>query len=102
MSDRDGADAPKVAFISEKMARRWWKNESPIGRHIKIGGPDSKAPWLTIAGEGGDIMHSPHHRDPRRTIYVPYQQAPAFWVDIGVRTSSAPLLLATAVPAELP
>ncbi|HEY6393652.1 MAG TPA: ABC transporter permease [Bryobacteraceae bacterium] len=101
LSDRDGADAPKVAFISERMARRWWKNESPIGRHIKIGGPDSKAPWLTIAGVVGDIMHSPYDRDPRRTIYVPYQQAPALWMDVGVRTVGDPLRLATAVTAAI-
>jgi putative ABC transport system permease protein len=101
LSDRDGADAPKVAFISERMARRWWKNESPIGRHIKIGGPDSKAPWLTIAGVVGDIMHSPYDRDPRRTIYVPYQQAPALWMDIGVRTSGDPLRWAPAVTAAI-
>jgi putative ABC transport system permease protein len=101
MSDRDSADAPKVAFISERMSRRWWKNESPIGRRIKIGGPDSKAPWLTIAGVVGDIMHSPYDRDPRRTIYLPYQQAPALWMDIGVRTAGDPLLLAPAVTAAI-
>jgi putative ABC transport system permease protein len=101
MSDHDGADAPKVAFISERMSRRWWKNESPIGRHIKIGGPDSKAPWLTIAGVVGDIMHNPYDREPRRTIYVPYQQAPTLWMDIGVRTAGDPLLLAPAVTAAI-
>jgi putative ABC transport system permease protein len=101
MSDRDSADAPKVVFISERMARRWWKNESPVGRHIKIGGPDSKAPWLTIAGVVGDIMHNPYDREPRRTIYVPYPQAPALWMDIGVRTAGDPLLLAPAVTAAI-
>jgi len=101
LSDRDGADTPKVAFISEKMARRWWKNESPIGRRIKIGGPNSKAPWLTITGVVGDVMHSPYDRDPRRTIYVPYQQAPALWMDIGVRTVGDPLRVAPAVTAAI-
>jgi putative ABC transport system permease protein len=101
LNDRDGADAPKVAFISERMARRWWKNQSPLGRHIKIGGPDSKAPWLTIAGVVGDIMHSPYDREPRRTIYLPFQQAPALWMDIGVRTTGDALLLAPAVTAAI-
>ncbi len=101
LNDRDGADAPKVVFISERMAKRWWKGESPIGRHIKIGGPDSKSPWLTIAGVVGDIMHSPYDRDPRRTIYVPYQQAPALWMDVGVRASGDALLLAPAVTAAI-
>jgi putative ABC transport system permease protein len=101
LNDRDGADSPKVVFVSEKMARRWWKNESPIGHRIRLGGPNSKSPWLTIAGVVGDIMHSPYDRDPRRTIYVPYQQAPALWMDIGVRTTGDPLLLAPAVTAAI-
>ena len=72
LTETDGADAPKVALISQRMADRWWKNESPIGKHIRLGGLDSKAPWLTIVGVVGDIMHNPYDREPRRTIYVPF------------------------------
>src|SRR6185369_1837118 len=60
LSAIDGADAPKVAMISQRMAERWWKNESPVGKHIRLGGPDSKSPWLTIVGVAGDIMHNPY------------------------------------------
>jgi putative ABC transport system permease protein len=97
LNEGDGAEAPKVALISKGMAERWWKNESPIGRRIKIGGSDSKSPWMTIAGVVGDVVHSPYDRGPRRTIYVPYQQAPGLWMDIGVRTAGDPLLVAPAV-----
>ncbi len=101
LSESDGPDAPKVAVVSELLARRWWKNESPLGRHIRIGGPDSKGPWLTIVGVVGDIMHNPYDREPRRALYVPYQQAPALWMDIGVRTEGDPLRLAPAVTAAV-
>jgi putative ABC transport system permease protein len=33
----DGASAPPVVVINETVARRWWKNRSPIGDHIVIG-----------------------------------------------------------------
>jgi putative ABC transport system permease protein len=49
----------------------------------------------------GDIMHSPYDREPRRTIYLPFQQAPALWMDIGVRTTGDALLLAPAVTAAI-
>ncbi len=97
----DGPDAPKVALISQRMAERWWKNESPLGKRIRLGGADSKTPWLTIVGVVGDIMHNPYDREPRRTIYVPFPQAPQLWMDIGVRTAGDPLALAPAVSAAI-
>ena len=101
MLSGDGADAPKIALISERMAQRWWKNESPIGRRIKIGDADSKNPWITIVGVVGDVIHNPYDRAPRRTIYVPFAQAPALWMDIGIRTAGDPLLQAPAVTAAI-
>ena len=101
LTDADGADAPKVALISQRMAERWWKNESPVGKHIRLGGLDSKNPWLTIVGVVGDIMHNPYDREPRRTIYVPFAQAPQLWMDIGVRTAGDPLALGPAIGAAV-
>ena len=101
LAGTDGADAPKVAMISQRMADRWWKNESPIGKHIRLGGLTSKSPWLTIVGVVGDIMHNPYDREPRRTIYVPFAQASQLWMDIGVRTAGDPLALAPAVSAAI-
>ncbi len=102
LASTDGPDAPKVAVISQRMADRWWKGESPIGRRIRIGSPDSPpGPWLTIVGVVADVMHNPYDREPRRTVYVPFDQAPALWMDIGVRTAGDPLLLAPAITAAI-
>jgi len=101
LTESDGADAPKVALISQRMAERWWKNESPVGKHIRLGALDSKNPWLTIVGVVGDIMHNPYDREPRRTIYVPFPQAPQLWMDVGVRTAGDPLALAPAISAAI-
>jgi len=32
--DRDGAKAPKVIIVDEKLARRFWPNQDPIGRRM--------------------------------------------------------------------
>ena len=101
LSPGDGPEAPKVALISERMAQRWWKNESPLGRRIKIGEPDFKSPWMTIVGVVGDVMHNPYERVARRTFYVPYQQSPVLFMDIGVRTAGDPMLVAPAVTAAI-
>jgi putative ABC transport system permease protein len=101
IEEGDGADAPKVALISEGMAKRWWKNESPLGKHIRIGGLKSTNPWLTIVGVVGDMVHDPFDRSPRRTIYLPFQQAPSLWMDVGVRTVGDPMRLGPAVTAAI-
>ena len=101
IGESDGADAPKVVVISQHMAERWWKNQSPLGQHIKLGAADSKNPWLTIVGVVGDTVHNPYDREPRRVLYVPFQQAPALGMDIGIRTSGDPLRIAPAVTAAI-
>ncbi len=101
LNENDGPEAPKVALVSERMAQRWWPKESPIGKRIKIDAPAAKSEWMTIVGVVADIVHDPYERQPRRTIYVPYQQAPALWMDVGVRTSGNPLDVAAAVRAAI-
>jgi putative ABC transport system permease protein len=83
------------------MADRWWKNQSPLGQHIKLGAADSKNPWLTVVGVVADVAHNPYDREPRRVLYVPFPQAPALWMDVGVRTAGDPLLVAPAVTAAI-
>jgi len=101
LGESDGPDAPKVALVSERMAQRWWSNESPLGRRIQLGRPNSQNPWLTIVGVVGDIAYNPYDRQPRRVIYVPYQQTPVLFMDIGVRTAGDPLRVAPAVTAAI-
>jgi len=101
LSDSDGADAPKVAVVSQRLAERWYPHESPLGKHIKLGAADSTSPWMTIVGVVSDMPHNAYERQPRPTFYVPYPQAPARWMDVGVRTAGDPLRLAPSVTATI-
>ncbi len=85
LTDSDGAEAPKVAVVSRRMAERWWKNESPVGRQIQLGAAETRGPAITIVGVVGDVVHNPYDREPRRTIYVPFAQAPPLRMDLGIR-----------------
>src|SRR5262249_52696137 len=71
------------------------------GRRFKVGGPNSKEPWITIVGVVGDVAHNPYDRQPRRIFYVPDQQAPGRWMDIGIRTAGDPLRVAPAITAAI-
>jgi predicted permease len=40
-----------VALVNEEAARRWWPGgDEVVGSRLKLGSPDSAAPWLTIVG----------------------------------------------------
>ena len=43
-------ETPTSVIVNETMTRRFWPNQNPIGKRIKIGAPDSTDPWLTIVG----------------------------------------------------
>src|SRR5712692_7364303 len=53
--ERDGANSPHVAVISESLARDRWPNQDPIGHTIEFGNMDGDLRLLTIVGIVGDI-----------------------------------------------
>jgi putative ABC transport system permease protein len=59
----DTADAPLVCIISQSIAKRFWPNESPIGKRIRWGRLDGTRPWFTIVGVVGDMKAIVDPRD---------------------------------------
>jgi putative ABC transport system permease protein len=59
----DTADAPLVCIISQSIAKRFWPNDSPIGRRIRWGRFDGTRPWFTIVGVVGDMKVVADPRD---------------------------------------
>jgi putative ABC transport system permease protein len=48
LSDFDNEQAPQVAVINEAMARTYWPNEDPLGKHLKLS--PSASSWATVVG----------------------------------------------------
>jgi putative ABC transport system permease protein len=74
-SGADGEDAPRVAMISEALARRYFPNEDPLGRRVKVGATES-TPWHTIVGVAGDVSRFMFDRETQPILYLPNQQIP--------------------------
>jgi predicted permease len=97
IEERDSDRAPYVALISESLARRYWGNDSPIGRHINVGNNDR-----VIVGEVGDVRFRGLERIGEPQVYCSWKQpngvspnyAPK---DLAIRTSEDPTLLIPAV-----
>ena len=90
--ERDGADAPHAALISQSLARERWPGQDPIGRTIEFGNMDGDLRVLTIVGIVGDTHEYGLDAPPRPTVYVNLIQRPrpaitlAIWGDADKRT----------------
>jgi putative ABC transport system permease protein len=87
----DTADHPAVVVINQAMARRFWPNESPIGKRIGSQGPNPQ--WQQVVGVVNDIAFPASLDDPytRLETFRPLAQVP--WsggLTIAVRSSTPP------------
>src|SRR5215470_2583776 len=71
---REMGDAPDVAIVNEKLARRFFPNQSPVGQRIQIFPFSNK--WREIVGVVGDVKLSGMDIEANPTIYVPLSQNP--------------------------
>ncbi|HEX6938135.1 MAG TPA: ABC transporter permease [Longimicrobiales bacterium] len=74
--ERDHADAPHVAVISESLARTRWPGEDPIGKLIQFGNMDGDLRPMTIVGVVGDVRHESLEAEPSPTFYGNAAQRP--------------------------
>ena len=97
--DHDGPNSPLVALISESTARSIWPNEDPIGKRIRMGGPDG--PLRTIIGITGDVSHYGLDTPPDLQAYVPEAQWTSSDMQLVVRSTVDPEALIAAVRGEI-
>jgi putative ABC transport system permease protein len=90
-----------VAIVNRKLAKLYWPKESPLGKRLRIGGPDDSSPWLTVVGVAADVLYDWTSHVPAPTIYRPLKQAPVAASLLGVRTSSDPASLEPAVRGRI-
>lgn len=74
--ERDGANAPHVAVISESLAHDRWPDQDSIGHTIQFGNMDGDLRLLTIVGVVGDTHQYGLDEPPRPTVYVNLFQRP--------------------------
>jgi putative ABC transport system permease protein len=97
----DKKGALPVVVISERMARDNWLGRNPLGKHLKLGRAEGAEPERTIVGVVRDVRSSGFDNAPDPTTYVAFAQLPQASSAIVVRTSTNPLLLASAMMARV-
>ena len=86
--ERDGANAPHVAVISESLGRDRWPDQDPIGHTIEFGNMDGDLRLLTIVGIVGDTHEYGLDEPPRPTVYVNLFQRPRAVITVTMLSDS--------------
>src|SRR5229473_1276171 len=94
--ERDGANSPHVAVISESLARDRWPNQDPIGHAIEFGNMDGDLRLLTIVGIVGDTHEYGLDAPPRPTVYVNLFQRPRAAITLTMLSDADTRLVASA------
>lgn len=74
--NRDQPDAPPVAVIDGRLAQRLWPADSPLGKRLKRGSPDSPAPWATVVGVVRHVKNQGLETESPEQVYFPLAQHP--------------------------
>ena len=96
----DTQDSLPVVVINRQLADRFWPNEDPTGKRLKVGPADSPNPWAIVIGVLGNVRQSGLYGDQDLEMYASYHQDRRGFItpkDLVVRTKGDPALLAAVV-----
>ena len=95
LTDRDREGGPKVALINEAMARRFFPNESPLGKRFGVGSADRYD--YEIVGVVKDARYQNIRERTRGMVYVSLFQMPMNAGALEVRAAGEPRALSSQV-----
>jgi predicted permease len=98
-TDTDGEKARAVAVINQTMAKKFWPDQDPIGKRLRI--KDPSGPLLEVVAVVQDGKYQGVTEDPQPFFYLPAEQRYEPFRTIHVRTSVPPESLALQVEAQI-
>src|ERR1051325_10344428 len=97
------ADNVPVVIVNQSMVNRYWSNQDPLGKRIKLGDPNSKSPWFTVKGVVKDSAQSALDAGTKPEIYFALAQMAGRYrrMNLAVRTSVDPKSTLAAIQAAI-
>jgi putative ABC transport system permease protein len=89
----DEPQAAPVAVVSEAMARKFWPNEDPIGKRLKV----LFSPWITVVGVVADVRQTSLAEPAAPELYLSNLQEPNNGLTLVLRTTTDPSSVAPLV-----
>ncbi len=102
-TDAELTPASLAVVVSERVVKRFWPGQDPIGKRIKFGQLTSSAgPWLSIVGVVGEVKYRglPDNPTADPDIYLPFVERNSQYA-IAVRTTVPPSSLVAPLRAVI-
>ena len=96
--EHDDAKTPRVVVVNQTLARRYWPNESAVGKRILVGRATATS---EIVGVLGDVPNLAVGTDTQPEFYLAFAQTPSATQNLIVRTLGDPKGLVSAVRARV-
>lgn len=95
---RDRENAPPAAIVNDAFARRYWPNQSGLGKRVQIGNASQPA---EVVGIVGDVKNIRLAVESVPELYYPFAQRPSASLHLILRCTGDPLRLAPALRARI-
>ncbi len=92
-TERDGADAPRVLIINQRLARNTWGSDNPIGRNLILDYQRGPYPY-EVVGVVKDARFDGPRSEPVPEIFIPHAQNPYLVLNVIARTTMDPTTVA--------
>jgi predicted permease len=92
-SDKQGA--PLVAIVNQEFARRYWPNQDPIGKRMRVGNKDSS--WVEVVGVAQTGTYTFVGEPPSPFLYLPLAQNERSTLALFMDTTADPASLGSAL-----
>ena len=100
-NESDNNDSNSVVIINQEMARKWWPNESPLGKRIKQGFPQDHTPFREVVGVVGNMKDEGPDAAQRTEVFIPLAQGGSGSMTLLVRTGPDPRSMAKTIAGEI-
>ncbi|MEO6237099.1 MAG: ABC transporter permease [Vicinamibacterales bacterium] len=103
-TEDDRSGTPPVVVLTESAAQRYFPNEEPLGKTIKLGwgrGPGKPKAGGEIVGIVGDVKEAGLDEPDAPQLYLPYRQWPVQSMSVVLKTTRSPESLVAAVGQEV-
>jgi putative ABC transport system permease protein len=97
-AEQDDEKAPNVVLINQKMARRFWPDEDPVGKYLAYSTSKIRC---QVVGVVGNTKFKVSDTDISEEMLAPLAQKPRPTVNLLVRTSIEPTSLVSTVQREI-
>ncbi len=99
-NEAEDAEARHVILVSDSFARRYFPNEDPLGKRLKVFMSEDPA-WCEVIGVVGDVRYENLTAEAEPFVYYPHPELTYEFMTIVVKTAGDPADMAPTIRREI-